>query len=539
MKHNRAFWLTVAALFLVSLACNAFAGEVEPALPPPPTLAVGLGTAVPLPGEDGQETGLAPTATLPSTGEVTPTPDVPTLLALTDVNIRTGPGVAFSAVTVLRKDETAKVLGKDLDSGWWLIECPARVTTTTACWISGRADFTAVNLPDAVPVAEPPPTPTPTPRPLGPILAYVDNGRLQIHTLNIGQTPVTIGNPVLLVENPDILDLRIAPDGKRIAFRVRNGLSNDLYVTNVDGSGSQLLVSAAELPVSGSQAAGFAVWINQVVWQNSQTLLFNTELRNSAAPGTNQEDLWQVTLAGEPGQRFPPGAGAGFIAVSPSGQILMSRSNAILRVTGSASSEPLIQFTPTSTSSGSRHYPQPQWTTDSTRALVAIPAADAPGGRANLWQIPASGQAFSLGSLDGYALSHPILWSPDGNRLAYVRQSAGELPLLLLAGTGGQDLSPEHSGGLLTFWGWAPDSTRFLYAAPGFFALGQVGQNALASTLPAGIQVGGVRWISAETFMLAIGSSGGWTLTSAVVDGRSAPLLVIGGAQPEFAVWLP
>ncbi len=537
MMGYRALLLLIGLLALVSLACNAFAGNVEPALPPPPTFAGGTAVA----GQPGEtvEPGIAPTVTLPAPGEPTATLDFPALQALVDVNVRTGPGVVYHAVGFLLQDEMARVLGKDPASGWWLIECPPRATGEV-CWVSGRAEFTAVTLAEAVPVAEVPPTPTPEPRAIGAIVAYVDNGRLLVLPLNVNQTLVTAADPILLAENAAILDLHISPNGRHIAYRVQNDVSNELHIANVDGSGSQLLLNATDLPTAGGQTATTA-WINQVGWlPDSQALLFNTELRSSTSASTNQEDLWQVSLNGEPAQLFGPGNGAGLFTISPTGQVLMSRSNAILRRSGS-SSEVLIQFTPLSTSNGNRYYPQPQWSSDGTRALVAIPnnSQQAARNQVDLWQIPTSGSALLLGNLDGYSISRPILWSPDGNRLGYVSQTGGNTPLLLVAGTGGQDLSTVYQESNLLFWGWATDSGRYLFTGPGFFAVGQPGQNPTTHDLPGGAQVGDAQWLTAESFVLAVGRSGAWTLTSGAADGRQQPLTPISGVQPLFATWMP
>lgn len=537
MTGYRALLLMIGVLALVSLACNAFAGNVEPALPPPPTFAGGTAVA----GQPGEtvEPGIAPTVTLPAPGEPTATLDFPVLQALVDVNVRTGPGIAYDAVGFLRQDEMARVLGKDANSGWWLIECPPRATGS-ACWVTGREDYTAVTLPEAVPIAEVPPTPTPEPRAIGSLLAYVDDGRLWVRPLNLTQTPVTAADPILLAEGAAILDLHVSPNGRHIAYRLQNDVSNELHIANVDGSSSQLLMNAADLPTAGGQTTTTA-WINQVGWlPDSETLLFNTELRSSPAGGVNQEDLWQVSLNGEPMQIFAPGAGAGLFSISPNGQVLMSRSNAILRRSGS-SSQSLIQFTPISTTSGSRHYPQPQWSSDGNRALVAIPGNNEQAARnqVDLWQIPTSGAALLLGNLDGYLLSDPILWSPDGNRLGYVRQTGGSTPLLLVAGTGGQNLSTVQQENNLQFWGWATDSTRYLYTGPGFFAVGQPGQNPVTYGLPAGAQVGDAQWLTVDAFVMAVGRSGAWTLTSGTADGRQQPLTPIADSQPLFVVWTP
>lgn len=537
MVRHRALWLLIATLGLMSLACNAFVGNVEPALQPPPTLAIGeppgVGTAVP-----GQ-TIIAPTVTLPAEGAATATLDVPMLTALVDVNVRKGPGVIYDTDGFLLQDEMVLVVGRDPQSSWWKIECPPRADGPE-CWVSGRAQYTAVNLSEAVPVAEVPPTPTPQPQDIGPVLAYVDGGRLFVRSLNTGQSPITAGDPVQLSERNDVLELAISPNGRYIAYLAGNRSVGELHVMNIDGSNAEPLVSVTDLPVAGAQAQPeTTALIDQFAWRpDSQALYFNTRVINPSGPGGgSQEDLWQVTLAGESTQLFAPGSGAGVFAVSSGGQILMSRRDAILRV-GSAGSEAIIQFTPINTASEAPYYPQPQWTTDGQRALVAIPSSDplAVDAQATLWQIPISGAAMQLGSISGNILPSPIMWSPDGNRLAYVL--SGQSPLLLLAGTGGQDLSTYHSDPALAFLRWGPDSIHFLYSGSDFYGIGQPGQSPKINTVATGLRVVKAEWLTGDAFVLAIGSRGAWTLTSGTVDGGSTPLQPLNATQPVFDVWM-
>lgn len=125
----------VAILVLVfsSLACNAFAGRVD-TLPPPPNP-----TTIPVVSEPTSPPGLAPTVTLPADA---PLEEVQgTVRILVDLNIRSGPGVRFDRVGFLLKDARAAVLGRDVQSGWWRIECPADADSPE-CWVSGGSQFT-------------------------------------------------------------------------------------------------------------------------------------------------------------------------------------------------------------------------------------------------------------------------------------------------------------------------------------------------------------------------------------------------------------
>lgn len=147
MRQRPTIWF-VLGLLLVSLACNAFAGEPAPLLPPPP----GLTTTVPL-TPPSTIPGLAPTVTLPATAvPLDPLdPNTPQLRALVDLNIRSGPSVQYNRVGFLRQGQSARIIGRNADTGWWRIQCPPPADGEQ-CWVSGGAQYTAArntaNVPD-------------------------------------------------------------------------------------------------------------------------------------------------------------------------------------------------------------------------------------------------------------------------------------------------------------------------------------------------------------------------------------------------------
>jgi hypothetical protein len=72
-----------------------------------------------------------------------------------------GPGKAYDRVSILYTNKTAKVVARNADSTYWVIENPSGSGT---CWLWGY--YATVSGPkDKVPVYTPPPTPTPTPTP--------------------------------------------------------------------------------------------------------------------------------------------------------------------------------------------------------------------------------------------------------------------------------------------------------------------------------------------------------------------------------------
>lgn len=85
----------------------------------------------------------------------TPVPAVE-LEALTNLNLRKGPGTNYGVVGSLAQGETAKITGKNQDGSWFKIE-----TDSGEAWISGSADLVEVDqsLLSGVPVAEAPPAP--------------------------------------------------------------------------------------------------------------------------------------------------------------------------------------------------------------------------------------------------------------------------------------------------------------------------------------------------------------------------------------------
>jgi len=158
MQRYRGLWLMVGWLVLVSLACNAFAGESPPGLQLPPPGQTAVSTT--------PSSQMAPTVTLPSQTAVPTIPpgSGPTVRMLVDLNIRSGPGVQYPRVGFLLRGDTAPIIGRHADSGWWRIQCPP-LADGDSCWVSGGEQYsTAVNAENVPSVAAPPrPVSSPTP----------------------------------------------------------------------------------------------------------------------------------------------------------------------------------------------------------------------------------------------------------------------------------------------------------------------------------------------------------------------------------------
>ena len=549
MERQRALWFFISILILTSLACNAFAGQVEPGAPPPPT-AVTDALLTP----DSTQL-LAPTATLPGEDAAEGTavaPGTPSVTVLVDLNVRSGPGVQYSRVGFLLEGAVVPILGVDPLTGWWKVDCPP-TAEGDACWISGGAQYVRAAGAEAVPTALAPPTPTPVPPSLGPgqgVLAYIDNGRLYAAYLDLTQNPPTVGQPRQLSEVGNVQQVALAPDGRRVAFVAGTSQANALSVVNVDGQGERMLAISTDLPVEAvSNPTGFAVLIDQVQWlADAQTIAFNTAFVNLTGPGAgSQVDLWTIGPDDDaPLARFPAGAGTGYVALSMRNTVLLSQAGQLARINldGSAG-QIMVQFTNINTASEYVYYPQPQWT-PANGAFVAIPDADpwSAGSGAALWQIPEQGAAVLLGRIDGNVLFNPVVWTQDGSRLAYVQNLmdlAAPAPMLLLANANGQNPIMVSEALQVRFLGWSPSGADFLFAARDFWALGRVDGAQTPFGLAPGQVAGGAQWVSDSAAIVALGfpESNTWRLVSLNTAGVALELLNLSGNEALFDAWAP
>lgn len=141
-----------------------------------PAIALTLATATPTP---------EPTPESTPTPAPTPTPDFASVSSNDTVNLRSGPGTAFSQVGQLNAGENARIVGKSQDGSWWEIERPDGSTAWVVARLvatNGPADQVAVsqNIPQppqvaaapaaaaaAAPAAAAPAAAAPAPRPSG------------------------------------------------------------------------------------------------------------------------------------------------------------------------------------------------------------------------------------------------------------------------------------------------------------------------------------------------------------------------------------
>jgi hypothetical protein len=96
-----------------------------------------------------------PTNTAPATAIPVFTTSVQYVQALTDVNIRRGPGANYDVIGWVAAGQTAQVTGVSSNSGWWRVVCPDG--TTGSCWVTAGTQYTK---PTSSPNGQPVPTAT-------------------------------------------------------------------------------------------------------------------------------------------------------------------------------------------------------------------------------------------------------------------------------------------------------------------------------------------------------------------------------------------
>lgn len=91
-------------------------------------------------------TAASTTAVLPTATHVPPTAvtvlntPVQYVMALTDVNMRSGPGTGYNVIGWVAEGQMASVTGVSSDNGWWRVQCADGATGS--CWISAHTQYT-------------------------------------------------------------------------------------------------------------------------------------------------------------------------------------------------------------------------------------------------------------------------------------------------------------------------------------------------------------------------------------------------------------
>jgi Tol biopolymer transport system component len=402
------------------------------------------------------------------------------------------------------------------------------------------------------------PTPTPTAVPSEPsLLIYADTNGLFALTLDLVDGELQAGATTKLADGDGFSTIQISPDGQKVAFlQTLIGSNNQLYIVNIDGSGLQHIADSGELsqePVDGADPLSTRRIIGSFQWlAGSQRLAYNTHTIGVVFPWLQlNEDLWIVDLGGNVLIEHPPGSVGGTFDISNQDRIVTATTTEVIRMNLDGSgSQTLITFPAAATYSEYAYYPEPHWLPNGSTAFVTISGPDPffEDQIATYWQIPASGPAEELNTVDGNLLMDQIYPAPNGSQTAYVRilSDPSNPPHDLMVGNG-QAASLQNYGApafQLIFYGWSSDGQRFLYRSQNNanvfrYHVGHVGQVPLVTVLPANETAVSPMWVTNSTFVLALGTSNNWRITSANLDGDEQLLVNVTASNPVFAVWTP
>jgi hypothetical protein len=170
-KRTHRGWTIALIALILTLACNAPAAAPQATSAPGlsaqdiaatavaqtlTALAPGPTTAASQPPPAGQPT---PTLPPPLLDTATATPCLPSAIATSNVNVRSGPGMAYDIVGNIPAGGSALVYGQNNDRTWWYIEFPSG--SGQYAWVAASVT-TAACIPSALQIVAAPPLPTAT-----------------------------------------------------------------------------------------------------------------------------------------------------------------------------------------------------------------------------------------------------------------------------------------------------------------------------------------------------------------------------------------
>ena len=298
-------------------------------------------------------------------------------------------------------------------------------------------------------------------------------------------------------------DVRISDDGQVVAFR-RN---NEMWAVNADGSGARPLVGLAYLG-SLMPAGGGQVLVNTFEFlPGSRIVFFNTGVQGEAffAP---QFDLHRVDADNPtPLALLQPGAGGAFYFAPNRARLAVVQPEKInvVNVDGTGW-QTVFGFTQVSTYSEWFYLPEVVWMPDSSGLKAVIPPPDPLGN-------PAATTRFMYISADGSMtaqlaafLAAPVFvspphLSPDGDRIAYLRENGANLELHVVDSSTTDELYTSYAKEAIGLVGWAPDPVSFVFWMdnPQALQLGRLGGSPVPLTDAP--QASAPRWISADRFL--------------------------------------
>ncbi len=213
----------------IALAPSPVPVTVAPTAPP------SAGTPTPAPASDTPTPATTPTPEPPT---ATPEP-APAMIAVGDVNVRSGPGLDYEVVATLSAGDKAPITGIDKSGQWWQV----KLTDGAEAWVLGQLVSTEGPV-EGSPIIEDIPLPPATPtRPLP-------------ANTPVRPTPAPTQAPAA----GWTVDVRLRPVGQDAQHC--HGGEHNIFVTVVDANGSPINgqrvreVYTGQVQVTGDQGKG-------------------------------------------------------------------------------------------------------------------------------------------------------------------------------------------------------------------------------------------------------------------------------------------
>jgi hypothetical protein len=343
---------------------------------------------------------------------------------------------------------------------------------------------------------------------------------------------------VKILDHGDASDLKISEDGSLIAVvRTSVDQQSSLWVVGFDGSNPLEMISWAELSGLKTVPDSIGADPNNLQWiPGSHLLTFSTREVFDGPGMVLNDDLIVVDAEnGDWNRRLEPGT-AGLVNFSPDG-LWMAVSTAeevsIMDMEGNPSPAGVLQFPPVITYSEYRLYPTPQWSSDSSRLAVVIPAEDPlaePRQPASVWTMEVAGGEPVLQSQVIPQFIGPVSVSPDLTKIFYVKEvgeSQQNKREIRTASINGQNDRFVFSGGIPITWDWNPNSEVFTFQTDNTSPITVSQMNGSVGDLADTRNLEWFKWVDAQSFLfvrkingneeLMIGKWGGGSISIATL----------------------
>jgi hypothetical protein len=347
------------------------------------------------------------------------------------------------------------------------------------------------------------------------------------------------GSSRQLTRNGDVGQVFLSNDGQVAAYTrpSENGMV-ELWKVDVKSGDAEAVMTAAEFGRMRRERGQLGVIPYNIVWvPGTHNLAFNTY------PVLRGEDIWiyipddlqVIDLdTGELNTLFPVGQG-GHFSFSPDGRWLALFTPDFFQVYsvdgeempgGNLEEYQAIAY-------GEYYgYAWPQWSPESDKLLVAVPADSDPlrtEARLDVWEIMMNGRGPEMIKSFPSFMSEAVI-SPDLQKIAYWRQAdqrTNERELRILDVYGEED-QVFVQGNVMERFQWLPDSRQFLFWYTDSWDpwLGHLCEEALPLTELA-IR-SDIHWVDADRYIYLSGSEGSWSLHLGQLSAGQEQLEVLG-----------